>query len=132
MSTRRWVDWVNVLLGLWLISSPWLMNFFAADRAAALSAWITGAGLLVLALIAMYKPATLRDAMALILGVWLMVSPWVLGRAALSAISINAVITGTLVSGYALWAMYIDSVFDTDRPYDDEFVSRPWSSLSEQ
>jgi len=132
MSTRRWVDWVNILLGLWLISSPWLMNFSTADRAAALSAWSMGAGLVALAVIAMYKPATLRDALALVLGVWLMVSPWVLGQAAFSAISVNAIITGALVSGYALWAMYIDSAFDTDRPYDDEFVSRPWSSLSEQ
>ena len=128
MSTRRWVDWVNILLGLWLISSPWLMNFSAEDRAAALSAWSMGTGLLVLAFISMYKPATLRDALALILGVWLMVSPWLLGSAALMTISLNAVITGALVSGYALWAMYIDSVFDTDHPYDDGFVPRIWSS----
>jgi hypothetical protein len=132
MSTRRWVDLVNILLGLWLISSPWLMNFSTEDRAAALSAWIMGSGLIVLAVIAMFKPATLRDALALVVGVWLMVSPWVLGHAAFSASSVNALVTGTLVSGYALWAMYIDSAFDTDRPYDDEFVSRSWSSLSEQ
>lgn len=27
MTTRRWLDWVNVILGLWLIASPQFLTF---------------------------------------------------------------------------------------------------------
>ena len=104
---RRWVDWVNVMLGVWLIASPWLLTMTAGNGFAAWSSWSVGAGIVALALFSMYKPAVWGDAVGIVLGVWLAASPWTLGFASASATAANAVIIGLLVIGYALWAMRI-------------------------
>ena len=62
MTTRRWVDWVNVILGMWLIASPWLLTVAAGDRPAGRSSWSVGVGIVTLAFFAMYKPAVWGDA----------------------------------------------------------------------
>ena len=108
MTTRRWVDWVNVILGMWLIASPWLLTVAAGDRPAGRSSWSVGVGIVTLAFFAMYKPAVWGDAVGVILGAWLIASPWMLGFASAAAPAANAVIIGTLVICYALWAMRID------------------------
>jgi hypothetical protein len=108
MTTRRWVDWVNVILGVWLIASPWLLTVAVGDRPAGWSSWSVGAGIVTLAFFAMYKPAVWGDAVGVMFGTWLIASPWMFGFASASAAATNAVIIGLLVIAYALWAMRID------------------------
>jgi len=125
MTTRRWVDWVNVLLGLWLIVAPSLTSG-AGHGPAAWNSWSAGIAVLTLTAFAMYKPSVSADAFGVLLGIWLIASPWVLGfvelpaaatEAALPAAATNAVVVGVLVIGYALWAMRIDgSAARTKRP----------------
>ena len=116
MTTRRWVDAVNILLGLWLIAAPSLTSA-AGDGPAAWNSWSVGIAVLTLTAFAMYKPSVSADALGVLLGVWLIASPWVLGfvelpatttEAVLPAAATNAVLVGVLVIGYALWAMRID------------------------
>jgi len=122
MTTRRWVDWVNVILGVWLIASPWLLPVAAGAEPTAWNSWSVGAGIVTLAFFAMYKPAVRGDTVGIIFGAWLMASPWLLGFNSAQAEATNAVIIGALVIGYALWAMRIDitsrdrAAYDTD-PY---------------
>lgn len=118
MTTRRWVDWVNVMLGLWLIASPWLLTVAASDRPAAWSSWSVGAAIVTVAFLAMYKPAVWRDAVGVMFGAWLIASPWVLGFVGASAAATNAVIIGLLAIGYALWAMRIDITSGDPAAYD--------------
>jgi hypothetical protein len=108
MTTRRWVDWVNVLLGVWMIASPWLFTVASGDRPADWNSWSVGGGVLALAFFAMYKPSVWGGAAAVMLGAWLTISPWVLELARPSTSARNAVISGLLVIGYALWAIRID------------------------
>lgn len=108
MTMRRWVDWVNVGLGVWLIASPWLLTAAAADTAADRSSWCVGAVIVTVAFSAMYKFAVWGDAVGVMLGAWSIASPWMLGFASASASAANAVIIGMLVICYALWAMRID------------------------
>jgi hypothetical protein len=117
MTTRRWVDWVNVMFGVWLITSPWFFTVAGDDKAAVWSAWIVGAAIASLAFFAMYKPAVGGDTAGIILGAWLLASPWMLGFAGTPA-AMNAVIIGLLVIGYALWAMRIDITFGSGAAYD--------------
>ena len=123
MTTRRWVDWVNVMLGAWLIASPWLLTAAAGDRSAAWSSWSVGAAIVTLALFALYKPAVSGDAVGVMFGAWLIASPWMLGFAGASAAATNAVTLGLLVIGYALWAMRIDIISSNPAAYD--FYQRP-------
>lgn len=119
MKMRRWVDWVNVMLGVWLIASPWLFIAVGGYEPADWNSWSVGAVIVTLAFVAMYKPAIWGDTVGIMLGAWLMASPWLLGFD--SAVAANAVITGMLVVVYALWAMGIDRTsgdgpaYDTDR-----------------
>lgn len=107
MEMRRWVDWVNVMLGAWLIASPWFFTAFQGDAPSAWSSWSVGAGIVTLGFVAMYKPAIWRDTLGILLGAWLIASPWMLGFG--SAVAANAVIVGVLVVSYALWAMGMDA-----------------------
>lgn len=106
MNMRRWVDWVNIMLGVWLIASPWLFIAVGGYERAAWNSWSVGAGIVTLAFVAMYKPAVWSDMVGIMLGAWLIASPWLLRFD--SAVAANAVITGMLVVGYASWAMGID------------------------
>ena len=108
MTTRRWVDWVNVILGLWLITSPWLLTLAAGDGGAAWNSWSVGVGIVTLAGFAMYKPAIWGDVVGIVFGMWLIASPWMLDLSSPSPAATNVVIVGLLVIGYALWAMRID------------------------
>jgi hypothetical protein len=124
MTMRHWIDWINVMFGVWLITSPWFLTVAGDDKPAAWSSWIVGAGIVSLAFFAMYKPAVWGDSVGIILGAWLLASPWMLGFAGAPAAAMNAVIIGVLVIGYAFWAMRIDITFG-DGPAHDTNQRRP-------
>ena len=101
---------MNVILGLWLIASPWLLAVAASDTSADWNAWGVGAAIVAFAFFAMYRSAVWCDAVGLTLGAWLIASPWMLGFASDPSVAANAVVLGTLVIGYAIWAMRIDAI----------------------
>lgn len=109
ITTRRWLDWVIVILGFWLITSPRVLTLAAEDVPAAWSSRIVGAGLLMLAGFSMRKPAVWVESIGAVLGVWLIASPWILKITDLSSAAANVVIVGLLVIGYAIWAFRIDT-----------------------
>jgi len=41
MGIKRWQDWANVILGLWMVVSPWILGF-AADQNPTMNAVIIG------------------------------------------------------------------------------------------
>lgn len=49
MNMRRWVIWVNVILGVWLIASPWLFAAAGGNEPAAWNSWCVGGGIVILA-----------------------------------------------------------------------------------
>jgi SPW repeat len=114
MTMRRWVDWVNIILGVWLVASPWLLTEVAGNGPADWSSWSAGIVVMTLALLAMHKPAFWGDAMGVLLGTWLIASPWVLGFTSGSSAVPNAVILGSFVIGYALWATRLDITAGAD------------------
>ncbi len=77
----RWQDWVSLVLGVLLFISPWV--FAAATGASGWDPWIVGIIGVILALIALGALAatTAVEVISVILGVWLFISPWVLGFA---------------------------------------------------
>ncbi|MBW7852279.1 MAG: SPW repeat protein [Rhodospirillales bacterium] len=98
-----WQDWSNLALGAWLIISPWLLGF-AAAFAAAWNAWLVGAAVGILAIWAIVQFATWQEWVNLVLGLWLIVSPWILGFAAISpGVYWNFVVVGVLIAGLAAW-----------------------------
>ena len=89
-------SWLNVLLGAWLFISPWLLDYTSTGDAAA-NAWIVGGAIAVLAAIVAVTGVRAIAWSNIALGVWLFISPWVVGFTGLQGASWNAWIVGGLV-----------------------------------
>ena len=75
-------DWVNLVCGVLLFISPWVLGF-SGDMMAARTAWVGGIVIAVMAIAALVQFAEWEDWVALIAGVLMIISPWVLGFAAM-------------------------------------------------
>ena len=106
---KRWQDWVNAVLGLGFIASPWILGFADTHGLAARSAWILGAAILIVAVAGALVPAVWEEALMLLLGICSIASPWVLGYSADSRPVSSAVILGALVTALSLWAAFTDA-----------------------
>ncbi len=102
-----WQDTINVLLGLWLIISPWALGF-AGDTTLAWNVWTVGAIIAVVAIAALVAFQRWEEWINVALGAWLIASPWVLGFAGNEAAMWNAVVVGIAVGGLALWSSMIE------------------------
>lgn len=106
---KRWQDWVNVVLGAWLVISPWALGFADPEGPASWSAWVLGAAVVIFAASAVYIPKAWEEGINILLGLGLAVSPWLLGFADREVAANNAVIVGILIAAFAIWAMVLDA-----------------------
>ncbi len=108
LTVKRWQDWGNLLLGAWLFISPWVMQYPADIPNATWNAHILGAAIVVFSAFAVYMPRIWEEGINIALGVWMIVSPWVLRFALEREVTTNAVIVGALVTALAVGAMVHD------------------------
>lgn len=105
--TDNWQDGLSLILGLWLIVSPWVLGFTGIG-AAMWNAVVFG---IVVALMALAALTTFRDWEEwtdMAIGAWLAISPWVLGFATGtegSALTGNFVVAGLLVLAFSAWSL---------------------------
>jgi hypothetical protein len=102
---RHWEDWLGLGLGLWLCASPWVLRFAGEDMPATQNAFLIGV-LLIAAetvILAAFRPW--EEWITAAIGVWLVISPWVLGVVSTVALT-NLVIVGLLVLGLALYEFW--------------------------
>jgi hypothetical protein len=109
MARKRWQDWVNAVLGLWMFASPSILGFAAGGSPATRIAWILGLAIVVFAGIAVYMTKAWEEALNIILGVCLLASPWALGYTDEVRPATNATVVGLLMTGLAFWAMLMDT-----------------------
>jgi hypothetical protein len=105
-SWTRWQSWLNVIVGVWLFISPWVLGT-TSDSPTAWNAWIIGAAIFVVALIALGATASASAVASwvnVVLGVWLFISPWVLRYTDVSDGAVNAWVFGVVTVLVALWA----------------------------
>jgi hypothetical protein len=97
--------------GFWLIISAWVLGFNGVAAAVG-DCVIVGISFLVMAAIRLVLGTWLITSpwvhgtswITLIVAIWLIISPWVLGFSAAAPAMGNAVILGILVGLFALWA----------------------------
>ena len=110
---ERVLDIYNCLLGLFLFASPWLFAY--ASEAARIDIWTTSAAIALVSLVALFWFSKWEELLNIILGAWLIVSPWVLGfahtRAMHFSIGIGAVVVFLATIDLYLW--YDRSTLDT-------------------
>ncbi len=110
----KWQDWTNLVAGLWVFVSPWVLqkSVTAAAEASGGAAsganwnlWIVGLGVAAVALIALFAFQVWEEWVNLALGVWLLASPWILGFSSAALLTWNAVILGVIIAVIAGWAL---------------------------
>jgi hypothetical protein len=100
---KHWQDPANAVLGVWLIFSPMILGF-QSSTTAVINAVVVGILLLATALGAIFVPRAWEEWTETALGLWLAISPWVLGGSTQSA-KASAVVTGLVVLTLSLWAL---------------------------
>ncbi|GMQ86024.1 MAG: SPW repeat protein [Acidimicrobiia bacterium] len=100
---QRWQDWLLIIGGAWLFIVPWVYGT-TSDTNSSWNAWTLGilvaaAGVWALARPADRVPGWLQG----LFGIWLFVSPWVLGFSGVSEAAWNAWILGGAIVAVACW-----------------------------
>lgn len=110
MDRKEWQEGVTVLLGMWILISPMVLGFAPSQREVTWNLWAVGVVLLIVAAgrAAAQVPKVWQEAANLILGIWLMLSPWVLGFATHSGGRNSTIVAGLVIAALALWALLED------------------------
>lgn len=113
--THSWQDTVSLLLGVWLIFSPWILGF-TGTPVAMWNAVLFGVLIAIMALMALIEFQEWEEWADMVIGAWLIVSPWVLGFATMYATdgamtgaygaSWNFIAVGVLTLGMAAWSLF--------------------------
>jgi formate hydrogenlyase subunit 4 len=89
-------DFVNVFLGIWAFLTPWVIGHHGG--AAVVANYVIVGILITLfasAAIVAFRPW--QEAINIVLGAWLLVSPWLVGFKAIPSLMWSAVVIGVLV-----------------------------------
>jgi len=100
-------DVANLILGAFLFFSPWIFGF--ESGAPSQNAHIAGIVIVILAIAALAAFAVWEEWLNLIVGLWTLIAPWVLGFQGLRTPTTIHVLVGIAVAVLAaieLWIMY--------------------------
>jgi hypothetical protein len=112
----RTASGVNIVLGIWLIVSPWLFEY--SGKSAVLSSVTVG---VLIALLAAIRVASLRESAGLsginlLLAFWTVVSPWSYEYAANEGALLNNIIVGIFIAALAIWSAIATDAEHRHRP----------------
>jgi hypothetical protein len=98
-------DLANLILGAILFVSPWMFDFHAGTVST--NATITGIAIVILAMAALVAFAVWEEWLNLVVGLWALVSPWVLGFQGTTAMTVLVVIGAAvaILAAIELWMM---------------------------
>ena len=105
LSTKRWQDGVILLLGIWLVISPWVFGY-PNDSPPTINAVIAGAIMAILAAFDLYKTYVWAVLLNIVLGAWVAASPWLVTSNRMMSASLLIVGIATIVLG--LWELRSD------------------------
>jgi SPW repeat len=110
MNTTRWQNSLIAIMGVWLIMSPLVLGFQDLQLPMRNSVF-AGIAILIVAAPAIDFPETWEELLSVLLGMWLISSPLILGFQGLAVALYNSVIVGSAVVILALWATFLDQGF---------------------
>ena len=90
-------DWVNLVCAVLLFISPWILAF-SGDVTATRAAWITGVVVAIFAVAALVQFAEWEEWISALLGVWMIVAPWVVGFSTIGVAVAAFVVLGLVVA----------------------------------
>jgi hypothetical protein len=104
-TVNRFQDEMEIALGMWLIVSPWLLDYAQPFGPAAASAGVIGLVVLLYSLDDYFFGNEADEWVDGVLGVALMLSPLLFGYTGNTRATVNAVFSGFLITGIAAWAV---------------------------
>jgi hypothetical protein len=99
-----WASWINMLLGIWLIVSPWVLNYSNTSTNATWNSVILGIAVLVLAWLGGTMSSAVPCWWNVVLGIWMVLSPYILRFDRMQTAAVNAYALGVVVAVLALVA----------------------------
>ena len=98
-------DVINLILGAALFFSPWIFAFDAGAQSQ--NAMISGIIIVGLSIAALAAYAVWEEWLNLIVGLWALVSPWVLGFQGTTAMTVHVIIGAAvaILAAIELWMM---------------------------
>lgn len=104
-------DWANLAVAGLLVVAPFFL-VFVNITAAAWNAWIVALVIAGLAIAAILRYAEWEEWINALLGLWLLVSPWILGFTEVPAALWTHVVLGVFVALFAAWRGAIARISD--------------------
>ena len=101
---RQWEDWCSWGLGIWLCISPWALQF-DLEPTATRAAVVSGLLIILTELVTLSLFRLSEEWINVVLGVWLVVAPWILAVTGAAAVA-NFVIVGLLVLVLAVYEIW--------------------------
>jgi hypothetical protein len=102
-SSAKLCDVANVILGAFLLMSPWIIGYSGQPVR---NAVISGLVIAALSIASLAAFAQWEEWLNFLLGLWVLVSPWVLGFHGTTAASVHVVV-GILVAALAAIEMWL-------------------------
>jgi len=101
---KQWEDWLSWAIGIWLCISPWALDF-SLDPAPMRNAVVVGFLIILAEVVTLSAFRPWEEWINVVLGGWLVVSPWVLGVTSRAA-NVDFVVIGALVAALAFYEMW--------------------------
>jgi SPW repeat len=104
---RSWEDWLSMLVGVLIGFSPWLAEQ-QGDQAVMWNAILVGALVLVLAQLEYVSLQRWQELAEIILGLWLIASPFIFGYAEAGPLQYWHFVFGAIIVLLATWELWQD------------------------
>lgn len=107
---KHWQDVVSIVVGLWLIASPWVLGIREPLQAIG-DMVVIGVILVAFAVTEMFLPESWEEWSEVVLGAWLVGSPWILEFTNVPLAMRNVIVCGAIVAILGVWVLLTDREF---------------------
>ena len=110
------LDVYEIVFGLFLLVSPWLFAY--VSEKARIDIWASGAAIAAISIAAIVVFSNWEEWLNLLLGVWLIISPWLLGFMHTKAMHVSILIGAMVafVAALELWLVHYEPDYGSERP----------------
>ncbi len=102
---QRWQDWVMLALAVWLFFSPFFLGYLSTTGMGAGDSYVLGVLVAIFSIAALAHPQSWEEWVNVVLGIWLIIAPFVLQFRTDNVATGNHIVLGILIAADALWAL---------------------------